>query len=176
MAYFDSTGKGARGRNGCAHSRGGREERHRLIKSLRSRLTGLQCLAVLVFSVGLAQASSSQDPNLEAQVTGYWNAIKSFDLATAYRLEEGARSGTLSPLEFRKEWSHTDWELVDFRLQDIEADAKSAEVTMDLTFAVPQLPKNLHRKIADHWTMRSGEWLRVSKPPKSEQGTAANPR
>lgn len=128
----------------------------------------------IVLSVGQATASSSEDASLRAQVSKYWNAIMSFDLATAYHMEEGAHSGALSPLAFRKQWSETDWELVDFRLHSTKLMDQSGKVTIELTFDVPQLSKHLSRMITDHWTIRGDEWLHVSRLATNDPGALEN--
>lgn len=118
-------------------------------------------LFILVSSVALADASPSEAESLQAQVSRYWGALKNFDLATAYQMEEGAASGTLSPLTFRQQWSETDWDLVEYEIRSAELIDEAAEVEIELTFAVPQLPKNLSRTITDHWIMRGEQWLRA---------------
>lgn len=116
-------------------------------------------LFILISSVGLADAPPSEEESLRAQVSRYWHALKNFDLATAYQMEEGAASGTLSPLTFRQQWSETDWDLVEYEIRSAELIDEAAEVQIELTFAVPQLSKNLSRTITDHWIMRDEEWL-----------------
>lgn len=129
-------------------------------------------VASLLVGVGIANGTSSAAGSLETRVWSYWDAIKSFDLATAYNLEEGARFKALSPLSFREQWSETDWELIEFQIVSVELSDSSAEVVVDLMFDVPQLSKNLARRITDHWVWREGEWLHAS--PVSNRGTASS--
>jgi hypothetical protein len=112
--------------------------------------------------LGAAEQASNQEDAIRQAVSKFWDAIKVFDLATAYHLEAGASDGDLTATAFREYWSDTDWELRSYEIRSITIDGDEADVDLLLLWHPPQLPKDVSRPFDDRWRYHDGAWLRDS--------------
>ncbi|QIK38611.1 hypothetical protein GWK36_12160 [Caldichromatium japonicum] len=117
---------------------------------------------ILLFTQGCADSPTEARARLEQRVNAYFTALKINDLATAYRMQSGARDGSLTADLFHRLMTQSGGRLINYKIEDIQIEGESATIKAELTYQYPQLHQPYIRSRSSQWIMLDGDWYHKS--------------
>lgn len=136
----------------------------RFLMNVRTALRLTAVLFLLACSVVLASDEPDRE-RLDDRIGTYWDAIRIRDLATAYALEWGSVDGTLTASAFRERWDRSTWDVLGFKVMNVEMQGGEATLDVALVLLVPELAKPLTRTRPERWVFSKGDWFRAPAAP-----------
>jgi hypothetical protein len=131
---------------------------------MKKLLLGLGVLAVLVSAL-LAWVMLGENHNnpeaLRARVNEYWQAVKTNDQYTRYKMMTAYAEGKLQPDQLRPQMSQQ-MSVLAYQVNEIRVeDDGTAQVEVDVTLTLPNFGgKGFHRRSRENWTYVGDNWYR----------------
>ena len=101
-------------------------------------------------------AAKPTEARLMERAHSYWSALQVGDFATMYRLEAGARDGTLSPDKLRNAVGRS--RLVKYAFKEVKIEEDYAGIMVERTFGMPNIGGSIPTTQPDRWMFTEGDW------------------
>lgn len=131
---------------------------------MKKLLMGLGWLAVAVSALLAWVMLSENRANpevLRARVNEYWQAVKTNDQHTRYKMMTAYAEGKMQPDQLRPQMS-AQMSVLAYQIGDIRMeDDGTAQVEVDVTLTLPNFGgKGFHRRSRENWTYVGDNWYR----------------
>ena len=114
-------------------------------------------VATLFSGVALAEdAAKPTEARLLERAHAYWSALQAGDFATMYKLEAGARDGTLSPEKLRNAVGRS--KLQKYAFKEVKIEEDYAAIMVERTFGMSSIGGSIPTTQPDRWMFTEGDW------------------
>lgn len=114
-------------------------------------------VAALFSGVALAEdPAKPTEARLMERAHAYWSALQTRDFATMYKLEAGARDGTLSPEKLRNAVGRS--QLLKYAFKEVKIEEDYAAIMVDRTFGMANIGGSIPTTQPDRWMFTEGDW------------------